>query len=252
MLNNKILLTLLSTSILISGCGKDESTSSFSTSSFSTVANQMTEGYSNVNVIVFDDGQSTKQIDSSEYSYTKDGDTKNTHEAINKKKHVLNKDNDINAIASVYRLKDGLGKECVIVHKNSIDINVLKHEVGHCFTPLRYKNNKFHVKGGTSEYNEYLNELSADVVAAALDYQLEKNLKYIDLRIANINSKGDGAVNYKLISPYLIELKDVLKNMNFEYKTKEENLTRLMNILSKNNPPMSEAEYYEALRTFKS
>ncbi|WP_394154818.1 hypothetical protein [Vibrio maritimus] len=245
MLNKKALFTLLSTSMLLIGCGKDESTSSFS-----TVANQMTEGYSSV--VVLGDDQSTKEIDSLEYSYSKNGGTKNTNEAIAKKKHILNMNNDINAIASVHRLKDGFGKECVIVHRNSIDINVLKHEVGHCFNPVRHRNSNFHDKESASEYDKYLNELSADVFSAALDYQLKNNLKYIDSRIANINSKGNGAVNYKLISPYLLELKDVLKNTNFEYETKEENLTNLMSFLSKNNPPMSEVEYHEALDTFKN
>ncbi|MCK8069848.1 MULTISPECIES: hypothetical protein [Vibrio] len=213
-------------------------------------ATRMVGDYSSVVLIALN--SSLNNTDNKKYHIFKNSKkpTINTLDSINRKFLILSNNRDVNAVTSVHLLKDGKNKECVIVYKKGISLNTLKHETGHCFTPIRYKVSGFVKQNSSDDYDDYLNELSADLVASIISLKLENEPTYIRLRTENIENKGASAVNYKLVAKAFPGLKVILSDYRFTGKSHEEAVKEILGLMSQRYPPLTEHEYWEDVKAY--
>lgn len=218
---------------------------------FNHIAKKMVGDYTSV-VLVQLNG-SSNYIKKNKYHLFKGGKnpTLDTYGSIKSKvAKISNQKSDVNAIASVHLLENKINKECVIVYKKGISANVIKHEAGHCFTPVRYQFPKFSKSNGSQNYNNYLNELFADLVASTISYKLEGTFTYIDQRSLNIKNKGPNAVDYKLAARSFDGLKSVLVNSKMSDSSHEASIKKMLVAMSEKFPPYTKEEYFENVKKY--
>lgn len=227
----------------LSACANEEP-------SYDALAEEMVGEYTSV--VLIKSNAPINKIPNKKYHLFKSSSTKGTHDSIkSKQKKLLSSQDGENAIASVHLLEDKKNRECVIVYKEGVDASVIKHETGHCFTPIKSKSKFFSKDYMSKNYDEYLNELFADIAASAVSYMLNKDFSYIDQRELNIKNKSAGAVQYKLGARSFDGLKSIITQIDVAGRTHEDLVSVVLLELSKNYPPYSEDQYNKSVEEYK-
>ena len=254
---NRIFLSL-TTMLVIFGCADDKSAAQTKITDkkieLNTTLEKIVGDYASLKIA--QSGSINQDISSNDYYFDDKLKTKSTFQSIEEKNSKLQASlGKTNAIASVHLLKDGKSRECVIVSNEGASINVLMHEIGHCFTPIRWTVPSFSVKNNSKNYDDFLNELFADIAVSAITYKLENNFSYMNNRLREIQEKDYCAINYKFATRWFESLKAVLQQRESFDLSNEILVEEVLTEVAKKHPPYTEKEYFDAvdkyLKVFK-